>query len=392
MNVSKEAEALSSYIQQQRRHFHQHPELSFQEHQTTAYLAKALTEMGYEVTRFSDYTGLIAALRGKSGGKTVLLRSDIDALPITEETGAPFASQNPGAMHACGHDCHMAMLLGTAKLLAAHRTEFSGTVKLLFQAAEESGHGAVYYLEHDLLGGIDGAFGMHMSPYIPKGALNIQKGPRMAACTDFTLTVKGLSAHGSTPHLGHDAIVAASSIIMNLQTAVSRLNDPLKPLVVTIGKVRGGKQFNIICGEAVLEGTIRCFDPALAKTAPEWVTHIAAGTAETLGCSAAIHIIDREPPVANDAEALLETAQNAAKNALGSAILTPQDSVMASEDFAYIMDKIPAVFCFLGARDEAGGMTAPLHSPHFLPDDALLWHGTALETQFALDFLQGKGE
>lgn len=390
MNISKEAEALSPYIQQQRRHFHQYPELSFKENQTTAYLAEALTAMGYAVTRFEDYTGLLATLQGKSAGKTVLLRSDIDALPITEETRAPFASQNPGVMHACGHDCHMAMLLGTAKLLAAHQEDVSGTVKLLFQAAEESGHGAPYYLEHDLLQGIDGAFGMHMSPYIPKGQLNIQEGPRMAACSDFTITVTGLSAHGSTPHLGHDAIVAASSIIMNLQTAVSRLNDPLKPLVVTIGKVRGGKQFNIICGQVVLEGTIRCFDPSLAKTAPDWVTHIAKGTAETLGCSAALHMVDQEPPVVNDHDRLLQTAQQAAKKVLGEAILTPQDSVMASEDFAYIMDKIPSVFCFLGARDDA--MTAPLHSPHFLPDDSLLWHGTALEAQFALDFLEGKGE
>lgn len=392
MNISQEARALSSYIVEKRRHFHQHPELSFKEISTTKYLTQELTHMGCEVTTFPDYTGVLAAIKGNGPGKTVLLRSDIDALPVTEETGAPFASQNPGCMHACGHDCHMAMLLGAAKILTDHRKDFPGTVKLLFQAAEESGYGAEYYLKRDILTGIDGALGMHMSPYIPKGQLNIQSGPRMAACTDFTLTVRGRSAHGSAPHLGHDAIVAASSIILNLQTAVSRLNDPLKPLVVTIGTVHGGKEFNIICGEVVLEGTIRCFDPELAKTAPDWVRHIAEGTAETLGCSASMHIIDQEPPVVNDHDALTAIARKAAVTALGPSILTSQDSVMASEDFAFVMEEIPSVFCFLGARDEEHGMIAPLHSPHFLPDDNFLWHGTTLHAQFALDFLSGKGE
>ncbi len=392
MNIAKEAEALSSYIVEKRRYFHQHPELSFKETETTAFLANELARFGYEITTFEDYHGVLATLHGNGEGKTVLLRSDIDALPITEATDAPFASEHPGVMHACGHDCHMAMLLGAAQLLAAHQKDFSGTVKLLFQSAEESGHGAPYYIEKGILNDVDGALGMHMSPYIPKGQLSIQKGARMAACTDFTLTVKGLSAHGSTPHLGHDAIVAASSIIGNLQTAVSRQNDPLQPLVVTIGKIRAGKQFNIICGEAVMDGTIRCFDRDLAQKAPEWVRSIAEGTALTLGCSIDFHIIDQEPPVTNDHDAVTDTAYEAAKTALGADIFTEEAPVMASEDFSFIMEKVPAVFCFLGARDESAGMTAPLHSAHFLPDDSLLWHGTALHAQFALDFLNGKGE
>lgn len=392
MNFKEEAEQLSPYIRDMRRYFHQHGELSFREKETTARIAEELAPLGYEITTFPDYYGLIAVLKGSAEGKTVLLRADIDALPIREETGAPFASETEGIMHACGHDCHTAMLLGAAKLLAAHREEIPGTVMLLFQAAEESGHGMQYYLDHHCLDAADAAFGFHMSPDIPKGTISIDDGPLMASCTDFRCIVRGAAAHGSTPHLGHDAIVAASSILLNIQTIVSRLNNPLSPLVVTVGMVRGGKQFNIICDEVTMEGTIRSYDREMSRRAPELFREIAETTAKALGCQAEFIPVSFEPVTANEHPALTETARRAAVSLFGESILRSNPRSMGSEDFSLLMEKVPSVFARVGVRDEAAGMTWPLHSKNFCPDDSILWHGAALHAQFALDFLSGKGK
>ena len=268
MNFKEEIQELDSYIKKHRRYIHQHPELTFQEKNTTAYLQKALEAENITTETFPDYGGVIGIIKGDKPGKTVLLRADIDALRIVEKNGLPFQSENTGVMHACGHDCHSAMLLGAGKVLQRHKKDLSGTVKLLFQAAEESGHGVEYYIKHGCLQGVDGAMAIHVMPDIPGGTLNIEEGPRMASCTNFYLKIKGTSAHGSTPHLGKDAIVAASSIIMNLQTLVSRENDPLNPLVLTFGSVRAGKQFNIICDQVELAGTIRTFSPEAFETVP----------------------------------------------------------------------------------------------------------------------------
>lgn len=389
MNIAKEAEALSSYISEKRRYFHRHAELSFKESNTTDVLARELAALGYQVKLFSDYEGVLATLPNTKDRRTVLLRSDIDALPITEDTGADFASEHAGVMHACGHDCHMAMLLGAAKLLAAHKEALPGTVKLLFQSAEETGYGAKYYVEQGILDGISAALGLHMSPYIPKGTLNIENGSRMAACTNFRLVFHGEAAHGSTPHLGHDAIVAASAAVMNIQTAVSRMNNPLSPLVVTIGSVKAGKQFNIICDTVTMEGTIRSFDRDVTAKAPEWVKNIAEGTAKTLGCSAEFTPVSFEPAVINENDALTDLARHAAASLFGDDVLASQKPVMASEDFSLIMEKVPSVFCYLGAKEE--GMDAPLHSSHFLPDDSVLYRGAALHAQFALDYFAKGG-
>ena len=253
MDFAREAAELLPYIQNHRRHIHQYPELSFREKETTEYIQKELESMGIEVIRFSDYYGLIGVLKGGRAGKTVLLRADIDALGIREENELDFCSVHAGVMHACGHDCHSAMLLGAAKILSAYRDALKGTVKFLFQSAEESGHGANYYVDHGCLDGVDAAMAIHMMNEIPEGTFSIEAGPRMASCTDFTLTVHGTATHGSMPHLGHDAIVAASAVIMNLQTLVSRQHSPLRPLVVSIGSVRAGSQFNIVADEVVMK-------------------------------------------------------------------------------------------------------------------------------------------
>ena len=244
--LNQEAMELRDKISQVRRYLHAHPELSFKEKATTAYLKNALEAMGIPVTTFPDHYGLTARIGTAKSGKTLLLRADIDALPIVEKSGVSFASGTEGVMHACGHDAHMAMLLGAAELLKRHEAELGGTVLLLFQSGEESGHGAKWYVDRGIADNVDACFALHVQPDVPAGKFSLDPGFRSASCTDFSLTVRGTAAHGSTPHLGHDAIVAASAAIMNAQTLVSRVNNALNPLVVTFGKVTAGHQFNII--------------------------------------------------------------------------------------------------------------------------------------------------
>lgn len=389
MNFKNEAEKLAGYVEKHRRHLHEHPELSFVEKETTDYIQKELESQGIEITRFDDHYGLVGTLKGGKPGKTILLRADIDALPITEHNDLPYCSKNEGVMHACGHDCHTSMLLGAVKLLAAHKEELQGTVKFLFQSGEESGHGANYYVDHDVLNGVDGAMAMHMMNEIPKGTFSIEEGPRMSSCTDFTLTVHGVSSHGSMPHLGKDAIVAASSIIMNLQTLVSRENNPLHPLVLTIGKIRAGGQFNIVADKVTMTGTIRCFDPELFKTMPKRMKALATTVAEALGCTIEMAIDTSEPAAINKDKAILNTAQKAATELFGSDILHSMKRKMASEDFAVIMEKVPSVLCFLGYHDEKDGTVYPLHTKNFCVNDEIFYKGSALFAQFAYDYLKG---
>lgn len=389
MNFKNEAEKLAGYVEKHRRHLHEHPELSFVEKETTDYIQKELESQGIEITRFDDHYGLVGTLQGGKPGKTILLRADIDALPITEHNALPYCSKNEGVMHACGHDCHTSMLLGAVKLLAAHKEELQGTVKFLFQSGEESGHGANYYVDHDVLNGVDGAMAMHMMNEIPKGTFSIEEGPRMSSCTDFTLTVHGVSSHGSMPHLGKDAIVAASSIIMNLQTLVSRENNPLHPLVLTIGKIRAGGQFNIVADKVTMTGTIRCFDPELFRTMPKRMKALATTVAEALGCTIEMAIDTSEPAAINKDKDILNTAQKAATELFGSDILHSMKRKMASEDFAVIMEKVPSVLCFLGYHDEKDGTVYPLHTKNFCVNDEILYKGSALFAQFAYDYLKG---
>lgn len=390
MNFSVEAASLLPWIQKIRRHIHRYPELSFKEKNTTEYIEKELENMGIEVVRFPDYYGLIGILKGKEEGKTLLLRADIDALPVDEENTLDFCSVHKGIMHACGHDCHTAMLLGAAKLLAAHRDQWKGTVKFLFQSGEESGHGSNYYVDHGCLHDVDGAMAIHVMNDIPKGTFNMEAGPRMASCTDFTLTIHGTAAHGSTPHLGHDAIVAASAIIMDIQTLVSREHSPLRPLVVSIGSIRAGSQFNIVADEVVMKGTIRTFDRELFKSMPGRLESLAKGVAEAMGCHVAMDIDTSEPAAINDHEEIRKLAEKAAETLYGDC-LSPMKQKMGSEDFAVIMEKVPSILCFLGYHSEEDGALYPLHSKDFHINDDMLDRGAALFAEFATDFL-GKEE
>ena len=310
MNYGKRAAELSGEIAASRHYLHQHAELSFKEQETTAYLVEELEKMGIPVQKFDDYTGCIATIKGgRPGNRTVLLRADIDALPIQENSGVEFKSIHPGVMHACGHDCHAAMLLGAARLLWESREELAGTVKLLFQAAEEVFVGSHYYVDKGYLDDVDAAMGLHVWPTASSGRLVVMDGPLMASCDNYKITIHGVSAHGSAPNQGKDAIVAASAIITNLQTIVSRVNDPLNSLVVTVGTVRAGTQFNIITDTAVLEGTVRAHTVEARGMVEQAMHQIVDYTAMAHGCTAEIEYKYLEPPVCNSDLKLNEIAR-----------------------------------------------------------------------------------
>lgn len=389
MNFANRAAQLSDTIIADRRYLHQHAELSFQEHETTAYLVSELEKLGIPVQTFEDYTGCIATIQGGLPGKTVLLRADIDALPIQEDSGVEFESIHPGVMHACGHDCHAAMLLGAARLLWEQRAELKGTVKLLFQAAEEVFVGSHYYWDKGYLNDVDAAMGMHVWPSVENGRMAVQNGPLMASCDNFKLTIHGVSAHGSMPHLGKDAIVCASAIITNFQTIVGRSSDPRDPLVVTVGMIHAGTQFNIITDTAVMEGTVRAYSAENRDLAEERVRSIAQSTAAMYGCTAELEYLRLEPPVRNDDHALNEIVRGAARKLYGSEVLEDTVPATGSEDFSYIMEKIPSsMFMFLGCHDAENDCVHPVHNEKFKINENILQRGAAQYAQFAADYLE----
>lgn len=389
MNFSIRAEQLKDTFAAHRHYLHQHAELSFQEHETTAYLIEELKKRGIPVLSFEDYTGCIAVIKGGRPGKTVLLRADIDALPITENSGVDFQSIHPGVMHACGHDCHAAMLLGAAELLWEQKEQLSGTVKLLFQAAEEAFVGSHYYWDQGYLADVDAAMGMHLWPTVESGKLCVQDGPLMASCDNFKITVHGISAHGSQPNNGRDAIVAASAIICNLQTIVSRINDPLNSLVVTVGTVKAGTQFNIISDTAVMEGTVRAHTPQARGLVEDAMRKLVTLTAETMGCTAELEYQYLEPAARNEDHELNELARHAACRLYGEDILRPTAPASGSEDFSYLMERIPAsLFVFLGCQDKESGCIYPVHNEKFKINEAILPIGAAYYAQFAADYLE----
>ena len=391
MDIRALAEQYESYIIEQRRWFHAHPELSWEEFGTTDHIQQELEKMGLEVHRFDGRPGCTAMIYGGKaapGAKTVALRADIDALPVEEKTGLPFTSQNPGVMHACGHDNHMAMLLGAARILCDLKDELAGNVKLLFQAAEETCFGAEYYVQQGVLDGVDAIYGQHIWAGLEAPYLNVQPGVRMASCDNFTITVEGSSTHGSTPHLGTDAIVAAASIIMNIQTIVSRNNDPLNALVVTIGEIHGGQRVNILANKVVMEGTCRTHSREMRGKIEPLLRRVCEDTAAAFGARAELKYDAFPSPVINDHDDLNQIAHDAAVKLYGEEGIKEMPRVMGSEDFAYFMDVVPGIFGFLGSRDAEH--QASNHNDCYDVPEEVLKRGAAMHAQFAADYLSAK--
>ena len=389
MDIKALAQNYSDYIIARRRYYHQHPELSFKEWETTKALIEDVKAMGItDIQTFDDYTGFVATLDTGRPGRTVMLRSDIDALPVKEQTGLPFASQNEGVMHACGHDNHIAMLLGAMKVLCDVKDEIKGgKIKFIFQAAEEVGYGSRYYVEHGVLDGVDAIFGMHIWGTFDSPFVSVDAGNRMASMDNFTIKVKGHQSHGSAPQDGHDAIVAASAVVLALQTFVSRVNNPINPLVLSVGKFHGGSMYNIICPDVELVGTIRTYSRELRAKMEETLNGIIKNAAAAYGCEAELIFSPMLPAVINDHPELNDVAKNAALKLFGPEGVKEMPPLMGSEDFALFMDKVPGFFGFVGSRNPEKGLIYTNHNEKYTTDEDALFRGSALAAQFAVDFL-----
>ncbi|MDW8801867.1 amidohydrolase [Clostridium sp. A1-XYC3] len=387
MDIKKLAKEYEEYIINMRRDFHQNPEPSWEEYRTTEVIERELNSLGIETKRLRR-TGVVGILKGKKKGQAIALRADIDALSIKENTNLSFKSKNQ-YMHACGHDCHAAMLLGAAKILSNIREELRGDVKFIFQPAEESCIGAKVIIEEDkVLDGVDGIFGMHIWGNLQSSKFNIEKGPRMASADTFKIIIKGKASHGSTPDLGIDAVLVASAVVMNLQSIVSRNINPLEPVVITVGTINGGDRFNIIANEVVMEGTTRAFSKEVRNSLEKKMRDVIESTAKTYGAEGILEYNYCPAPVINE-DQLTDLAVSSAKKLYGEDSLIPMEKIMVGEDFTFYMNEVPGTFVFLGGGNEKLGIY-PNHSDKFMIDENALHMGAALYAQFAVDFLNFK--
>ena len=384
-----EAEELFPYAQKLRRDFHMHPELGFEEVRTAGIVAEELKKLDIEVTTGVAETGVIGIIEGKDEGKIVLLRFDMDALPMTEETGAEYASQTPGVMHACGHDGHTAIGLSVARFLHKYKDQFNGTIKLVFQPAEEGLGGAARMVKEGVLENPrpDYSLGMHVWNDNPIGQVFVTNGPAMAGAEMFSVKITGKGAHGAAPHLGYDPIVAASQIITALQSIASRNVDPLEAAVISVTSIQGGTAFNIIPPNVELKGTVRTFQPEVRDTVHRRMNEIITGIAKSMECEAEIEIIDVTPAVIND-EKLSALARENLRTVLPDAEIIDGLRTMGSEDMAYMMDDIPGCYMFVGSKNEEKNLVFGHHHPKFDFDERALVTGIALVSSTALKILE----
>lgn len=392
MSMWEKCKELQDYIVGIRRDLHQIPEVGTDLPKTQAMIAAELDKLGIAYRKNKGDSGIIGTIEGGKPGKTILLRADIDALPITEQTGLPFASKHQGCMHACGHDTHAAMLLGALRVLNEHKDELSGNVKFVFQTGEEICKGARIAIQEGVMDGVDAVFGIHigsiLGPDVPAGTLIAVPGCCMASFDRFILKVHGIGCHGSTPEKGVDPITIASNIVLSLQEVIAREIAAPKAAVLTIGKIAGGFAYNVIPDEVLIEGTIRSFEDPIRQHLAKRIGEIAQGIASTFRGSCDYEMDWGAPPVVND-EAMAELAGVAAKKALGAEhVLTAQPAPnMGGEDFAYYLEKAPGAFMFLSSANHEKRTDVPHHNPKFDVDESVLHMGSAVFVSIVEDFL-----
>ena len=390
--IKDKAQEVKEEVIKFRRELHQNPELSYEESETSKRIIRELEKLPLDEIRTNiGGHGVVGVLKGKDEGKTILLRADIDALPINEQTGLEFCSLNPGAMHACGHDVHTSILLGAAKVLTEMKDKFSGNILFTFQPAEESPPegGAKKMIEDGLLENpkVDAAFGLHVWNN-PVGKVAFRDGAMMAQSDRLFVTVKGKAAHASQPENGADAIVCASQIISSLQTIVSRNTSPFTPLVITIGTIHGGNRYNVICDDVKLEGTIRVFDKDLAEEIPDRITNLIKPLAESLGCEADVEIVRGYSVTENDHD-LFEVAKKSLTNQLGEEnIIIPEFPASGGEDFSAYGKHIPSFYMWLGMDSELNKGKSTVHTPTLVIDEECIPVGIESMVAFALDYLE----
>jgi len=373
-----------------RRDFHQYPELGFKEFKTSHRVTKELEKLGIRVKRGIATTGVAGVLNVKKKPKTVALRADMDALPIQEQTNFAYKSKNKGVMHACGHDAHMACVIGAAIILSELKGELNGNVKFIFQPSEESPPGgAKPMIQAGVLKNpaVSGIFGLHCDSSIPVGKIGVKEGPFMAQADSFNITIKGVGGHGARPHDGIDAIVVAAQAIQALQTIASRKIDPVQPVVISVGKIEGGTKRNIICDKVTLEGTARSLNKQVARRIPVLLKNIISGVVRSAGASFELSYSLGYPVLINNPQAT-DLARATIANMFGrQAIFEIKKPLMGAEDFAYYLEKVPGTFLRLGIKNPKKNAIYPWHYPKFTVDENAIKIGTSVLAGVAFDFL-----
>lgn len=394
-NFLEQAEELFPYTQALRRDFHMHPELGFREVRTGGIVAKELEALGIEVTKGVGKTGVVGLLEGAKPGPTLLLRFDMDALPINEETGAEYSSTNPGVMHACGHDGHTAIGLTVAKMLHAHREELAGNIKFCFQPSEEGVNGEemggnLMMMRDGVLDGpkVDKTLSLHLWNDKPLGWINVARGPVMAGAEMFIIKLTGKGGHGAAPHTTIDPIVAASQIVTALQTITSRNVPPLKSSVISVTSIHSGTAFNVIPQTAELAGTIRTFDPSVRKLVLERFEQVVRGTAEMMGCEVEIESKQVTPPVINNDEVSSSVLRSAQTVFPQTELDTESYLTMGAEDMGYMQEKVDGCYFFIGSANDEKNLNYNHHHPKFDFDEKALISGAALMATAAADILK----
>ncbi|MDU1911893.1 amidohydrolase [Fusobacterium sp.] len=386
MQTKKLAEKYKDYVITMRREFHMNPEASMEEYNTSRRIREELDKAGIENKSIAG-TGVIATIKGSHPGKTVALRGDIDALAVIEESGKEYASKIHGLMHACGHDTHGAMLLGSAMVLNEMKDQINGTVKFFFQPGEEVGKGAAAMVAEGALEGVDSVMGMHISSGLPAGTINADPGAKTASADYFKITVTGKGGHGAEPEKTIDAVVVGSAVVMNIQSLVSREFSPFDPLVVTIGSIHSGTRFNVIAPRAVIEGTVRYYNPEFKEKVPAAIERIAKATAEAYRATAEMEYSNLVKITIND-DICTSIARESAGKIVGQENVVETPPATGGEDFSEFSSIVPGVMCNLGARNEEKGIIYPHHHGKFDVDEDVFVDGVAFYAQYALDFLE----
>ncbi|MCD8250338.1 MAG: amidohydrolase [Lachnospiraceae bacterium] len=388
MLIREYAEKYSDYIIEMRRKFHRCPELCFQEKRTCEMICKELQAMEL-MPQVLCGTGVVVDIGDRArSGRTVAIRADIDALMVKEETGADYASENEGYMHACGHDAHIAMNLGCAKILRDIQDQLNGSVRLIFQPAEEFARGASAMIEAGALKDVDTIYGTHVWGDIPAGKFSAEAGARMASADFFTITVRGKATHGALPHNGVDPITAAAAIIQNLQVVFHREIIATEPAVISLCQIHGGDADNAIPDKVTIGGTTRTYSREVRESFPIIMERVIHDTAAAFRAEVELDYRWGSSAVINDAECS-ERAIRAITANYGEQAVTRFEHVMSGEDYSEYQEVVPGVFVFLGIRNEETGAAWPNHSSHFAVDEHVLARGAAAAVQYAVDFLQG---
>ena len=368
-----------------RRDLHAHPELGFEEVRTAGIVAGRLRDLGYEVHEGIGVTGVVGVVRGERPGKTVMLRADMDALPLPEETVHPYASRAAGKMHACGHDGHVAMLLGAAQPIALRRKDLAGSVVLCFQPAEEGRGGAKAMVDEGVIErfGIERAYGLHLFSQLPTGILGFREGPFYASSDSIEIRIDGQGGHGAAPHLSIDPILVAAEFVASVQKVVSRQVDPMEPAVVTIGAIHGGTTHNVIPSSVTLLGTVRSFDRGVRERMAERIERVLRGVCDGAGATYSFEYLWRYPVTSNDA-AQTAYVRDLATQTFGAERTVTAHMHMGAEDFSFFAQRVPACYFVIGSYgDDASGY--PHHHGKFDIDEAALETGVRIMTALALD-------